>query len=98
MKVSVLDWQNRVKLTDKTGMTVHFELTGTMRVQTILAKLGDGSPGTQMRFETPYDGRTVRGVAIKPTKLGVWNLTIQAWDDGGCSNTTGTVRQVTVVP
>ncbi|MGH7177886.1 MAG: hypothetical protein ACREJC_10930 [Tepidisphaeraceae bacterium] len=94
----MIDWDRHISRADARGLLVRFSLTGPRPIETILIDLiGDGEPGWQVTLD-PTDGRDLRAIAVLPPRVGAFNLVVSATDVLGCSDTTGLVRLVTVVP
>lgn len=79
------------------GLLARFQVIGVRRVTRILVDLlGDGQPGWQLTFDDPEDGRNLRGLLVRPWRAGLFNLTISAVDEAGCTGATGLQRTINV--
>lgn len=81
------------------GLSASFMVTGPRRVTRVLVDLlGDGEPGWQLTFDEPFDGRNIRGLSIRPWRVGTFNLSISAEDEEHCTGATGAPRPINVRP
>jgi len=86
--VSIWAFDRTTRRSDPNGLTVRFEVDSTDPIVRIEIDLdGDGEPAIPLTFPIGigFDGRYVRGLAVKPTVNGTWPLVVSAIDARGRS-------------